>query len=101
MNAIDLEVPTDLWSEDGDQLWLRYDLAENAGKARYVAFKGKGLPVGFEECGVYSLLELRVRVVYCRRGTPRENAYHGWCDGIWMRCTPDVPGAEKFWEVMA
>jgi hypothetical protein len=85
--------PDDLWNEEGDRVWIRHDLCESAGKARYKAFTGEGLPTGFREMDA-DLIELRVRVVWAREQPL--GAYDEW---PWKLCGRDDPGAVKFWEV--
>jgi len=88
-----MTAPTDLWTEDGDELWLRADLAENAGKARYIALIGRGLPAGFGDGGCTRLIDICCTVTYCRPCTHEE----GGGDGMWKRCLSDTPGAVKYW----
>lgn len=87
------ELPTDLWNEDGDRVWLRYDLCESAGKARYKAFTGEGLPVGFREMGA-ELTDLKVKVIFAAE-RPR-GSHDEW---PWKLCDKTDPDAVKFWEV--
>lgn len=93
-----IEAPADLWSEGGDVLWLRGDLAENASKARYIAWTGKDLPTGFNE-GLAGLIDLRVRVVYVRPGEPDESGWAGRGAETWWRCDKTHPKAERYWEI--
>jgi len=92
------ELPPDLWNEEGSRVWIRYDLCENAAKARYKAWKGIGLPIGFAPPdGDSDLIDLRVRVVWARFA-PDDPVWDEW---PWKMCGRDDHGAVKFWEVAA
>jgi hypothetical protein len=90
-----MEIPTHLWNENGDICMLRADLYENQGKARYAAFIGRNLEVGFDEGGSL-LTDLHVRTIYMR---PSEDGERGWADEMWWYCEKDHPGAVKYYEV--
>lgn len=92
MTAVE-EVPHDLWNEDGDRVWIRHDLYPTAGAARYAAYSGRHLPVGFCEMDA-ALIELRVRVVWARHAPSSE-----WDEWPWKQCSRGDEGAVKFWEV--
>src|SRR5579864_5434247 len=95
---LDEAAPSDLWNEDGDILWLRRDLAATASKARYIAYSGRGLPVGQRECGV-SLTEIRVRALFLRPGEEDEVGWAGNGADTWWRCEREHPKAVAYWEL--
>ncbi len=88
------EVPADLWNEDGSTVWIRRDLCASAGKARYKAYSGDGLPMGFGDGGDGRLIDLEVHVVWARLDP--ENEHDEW---PWKVCAADDAGAALFWEV--
>ena len=94
MSAETLRIPRDgAWSENGDRVWLPYDIAETAGKVRYLAWAGRGLPVGFREMGA-ELTDLRVRICYVRYAPDFTNDEYPW-----KRATKDDSDAVRGWEV--
>jgi hypothetical protein len=68
-----------------------------------MAWTGYDLPVGFRECGVGRLIDLRVRKVYVRDAAVyapgQEEIYDP--DFSWFPCRAEDPGAVAFWEVSA
>lgn len=93
------ELLSGLWAEDGEWVWLPADQYENHGKAKYAAFTGRGLPVGFNEAGDIELIDMTCRFVYARPGEEHEHGWAGRGDATWHPCGPDHPKAKKFYEV--
>jgi hypothetical protein len=89
------EVPADLWNEDGDRVWIRGDLYLTAGGARYGAWLGRNLPIGFREMGV-DLLDLRVRVAYLKFEPDPDALLDEW---PWKPSDRSDPDAVRFWEI--
>lgn len=94
MSPATIPVPDDLWNEEGDRVWIRFDLCETSSNAAYKAYTGEGLPVSFSEMGVDHLNELNVRLVWAK---PAPNSLHD--EFPWKLCAADDPGAVQFWEV--
>jgi hypothetical protein len=90
-----------LYSEDGDIVWFPVELAPNHGKARYLAWTGRGLPVGFKEMDVDSLIALRVRKRFVRDVSLDADPPALFFDEErpWHICSSDAPGAVEVWEV--
>ena len=89
--------PDDLWSEDGDIVWIRADRYENIGKAKYAAYTGRGLPVGLCESGE-PLTSLHGKIGYMRPSN-QDDPEVGWCDEMWYICDKDHSQAVRYYKI--
>jgi len=96
MNATELPLEG-VWSEDGDIVWLLFDMYPNIARAKYVAYRGIGLPFGFKEGGSL-ITDLHARVVYMRPHTYEDDNYHR-LDDWWTSCESDHPNAVKMYKI--
>jgi len=99
--------PTDLWSEDGEFLWLRGDLAEDGDHAKRIAFVGHDpkrrvvLPETFLGGERWGYGRLRARRITLRPSEPDEHGSDESADDTWWRCEPEHPKAVAYWQVTA
>lgn len=108
MDATKTTAPPDLWSEDGEYLWIRADLAD-ATRARRIAFAGHDpkravvLPetyLGGDRYG-YENIYVSDRPVPLRPGEENEAGWAGRGADMWWRCEADHPNATLYWSITA
>jgi hypothetical protein len=99
------DAPPDLWSEDGEYLWIRGDLAETPERAQRIAFVGHDpkrrvvLPETYLGGERYGYDGIKAHLLYLRPGDTDEC---GWAEkgpDTWWRCEPDHPNAVAYWQV--
>ena len=107
MDAVTTEAPPDLWAEDGEYLWLRADLADDATRARRIAFVGRDpqrnvvLPETYLGGARYGYDDIIVanEPVPLRPGEPDETGWAGSGADTWWRTEPDHPKAVLYWSI--
>ena len=90
-----VDAPLTLWSECGDVLWIRKDLAATRSKARYMAWRGRGpVEVSFAE-------DLELTAIRVTAGWLRDTSTGAWDEWPWHPCESTDDGAVAYWQVTA
>lgn len=101
-----MAAPTDLWTETGETLWLRADLAPTPERAKRIAFVGHDpartvrLPETFLGGERYGYPDIQITGPEpLRPGEPDEHGWAGAGADTWWRCEADHPNAVLYWAV--